>query len=99
MFETDADRLALIKSLGGQLVRHPDGQFAAIFDNGFSDASVGDIDIEGTQPMLTARTIDVETIAKDTPLDVTDERGRVTNWKFEKHEPDGTGISRVILSL
>ncbi len=94
MFESDADRLAMIKSLGGQLVRAPKGEFWAIFDNGYQDSSMGDVDIESTQPTLTARTIDIEAIFKDTALQIGNDA-----YRFVKHEPDGTGMSRVMLRL
>jgi hypothetical protein len=87
--ETDADRLAMIKSLGGQLVRHVSGDFLAIFDRDFllvSDA------VESRVPALTARTIDVTELAKDVVLDIGG-----TEYRIKRHEPDGTGMSIVVL--
>lgn len=87
--DTDADRLAMIKSLGGQLVRHVSGEFWAIFDREF--LLVIDT-VESRQPVLTARTSDVKELPKETALEVGDETSRI-----KRHEPDGTGMSLVIL--
>lgn len=103
--EDASDRLDIVRTLGGierecVTVRHPGGQFDATFDNGFSDADFGEHSIESAQPMLSVvRTLDVASLAKDTPLTVIHEDGSVVEYKLEKHEPDGTGMSRVILSL
>lgn len=100
--ETEPDRLDIVRTLAGidrdeVTVRHPDGAFVAIFDNGFADASF-DIDVESSLPVLTARTSDVEQLRKDTPLHFKDFAGRDVTYDFDKHEPDGTGMSRVLLS-
>lgn len=89
----------MLRVTGSVVVRHPDGQFEAHFDDGTQDADFGDVAIEATEPRLTARTVDVEALAKRTQLDFKDFRGRDVTYFFEKHEPDGTGMSRVIVSL
>lgn len=87
--DTDADRLAMIKSLGGQLVRHVSGEFWAIFDREFLLV----IDsVESRQPTLTARTSDVKELPKETVLDLDGEQFRI-----KRPEPDGTGMTTVIL--
>jgi hypothetical protein len=88
--ETDADRLAMIKSLGGQLVQHPSGSFLAIFDREFVLLAEGAV--ESRQPALTARTIDVADLPKDAILTVAGD-----TFRIKRHEPDGTGMSLVIL--
>lgn len=57
--ETDADRLASIKGLDGQLVRCDLGQFWAIFDASGSQSRFDDTHINSTSPQLTGRTSDV----------------------------------------
>lgn len=89
MFETDADRLAMIKSLGGQLIRHNEGEFWAIFDREFVLLVEG---VESRQPVLTARTSDVAALPKEVVLDVCS-----AEYRIKRHEPDGTGMSLVIL--
>lgn len=90
MMESDADRLAFVKSLGGQLVRHDAGQFWAVFDREFS-LSVDGV-VESRAPALTARTSDVDALVKDMVLAVGEDEYRV-----KRLEPDGTGITTVIL--
>lgn len=98
MFESDADRLALIKALGGQLVRHPAGEFWAIFEREYYEAAFGDGPGVGTsQPALTsARTIDVKALTRDTPLRID---GESETFFVKKHQPDGTGMSVVLVKL
>jgi hypothetical protein len=86
--ESDADRLAMIKSLGGQIVCAPDREFWAVFDREFSvDGAV-----ESRQPVLNARDIDLQTLAKDTVVAVDGE-----NFRIKRLEPDGTGMTLAIL--
>lgn len=90
MIESDADRLAMIKGLGGQLVRHAGGEFWAIFDR--PSALSPDGAVETRQPVLQARSIDVDTLTKDAPLSIgTDE------YRIKRLEPDGTGMTTIIL--
>lgn len=91
--ETDADRLATIQGLGGQLVSAPRGTFWAILDAEY--AAAGDLPaVEGTAPALTCRTSDFKAlqIVKNDSITVGDE-----TFKFVRHEPDGTGISVLVL--
>lgn len=90
--ETSADRLEMIKSLGGRLVRHDDGEFWAIFDNGYLGVSAADLDVEERGPRLTCRTCDVETLRKDTPVTVNG-----ADYRIARAEPDGTGMTTLIL--
>lgn len=90
MFESDADRLASIKGLGGQLVSHESGSFWAIFDRAFLLSTDGAV--ETRRPVLEARTIDVADLPKDTALAIGDEV-----YQIVRHEPDGTGMTIVLL--
>lgn len=96
MFESDADRLALIQSLGGQLVRYEGGEFWAIFEKEYYEvAFAGGPAIESAAPAFTAvRTIDVQALGKDTPLHID---GETDAYLIKKHQPDGTGMSIVFL--
>ena len=95
MLESDADRLASIKALGGQLVHHDAGSFWAIFENQYHEAGFNDgPSVETRQPVLTARTSDVHALEKDALLEVSGEQ-----FRFKRHEPDGTGMSLVFLRL
>lgn len=88
--ETESDRLAMIKSLGGQLVRHDAGQFWAIFDSEFALSIDGSV--ESRQPALTARTSDVTDLPKDAALSTTG-----GDFRVKRSEPDGTGITVLVL--
>lgn len=79
-------------------MRHPAGAFEAHFDNRSQDASFDNLDVEALGPRLTARTIDVEALRRGTPLDIEVEPGRFAAYQFDKHEPDGRGESRILLS-
>jgi hypothetical protein len=88
--ETEYDRLASIKALGGQLVSTDSGSFWAIFDREYLEA----VDTESRSPVLTARTSDAEWYAarKGTGITIGS-----TVYRVQRHEPDGTGMSVVFL--
>lgn len=90
--DTDADRLEAIKSLGGQCVHHDSGEFWAIFDNGYLGVSAADLDVEERGPRLTCRTCDVESLRKDTSVTVNG-----ADYRIARAEPDGTGMTTLIL--
>jgi hypothetical protein len=70
MLENDADRLASIRGLGGQLVRSAMGNFEAIFDAPGSISNFDDTHVDSTSPTLTARTCDVSRLGPN-PRGVT----------------------------
>lgn len=65
---------------------------AAIFDNGSATGSVGAFGMSSTQPQLTIATTDV-------PVNPVGQAAVANgvNYLVAAHEPDGTGISRLIL--
>ena len=89
-----------LRATAAVVVRHSDGEFEAHFDDRTQDVTVDPADIESTAPMLSAcRTIDVANIIKDTPIEIATGPHAGESYRFVKHEPDGTGMSRVILRL
>jgi hypothetical protein len=93
--ESDSDRLDIVRTLAGittdeVTVRHPSGSFAAIFDR--PSALTPDGSIETRQPVLVARSIDVVGLAKDTPLLIGNDE-----YRIKRLEPDGTGMTTIIL--
>jgi hypothetical protein len=92
--ETDADRLELIQALGGQIVRADSGTMCAVFDNAYSGVSLGDLDVEDTGPRLTCRSSDVARLSlrKDSLITVGEK-----DWRVARPEPDGTGMTILIL--
>lgn len=88
--DSDADRLALVKALGGQLLRVEAGDFWAIFDREY----LGQLETETRVPALTCRTSDAERYIK--PKGAAVPIGNDT-YRVRRHEPDGTGMSIVYL--
>lgn len=91
MLESDADRLAMIKSLGGLSVSVRGQSFWAIFDNGNVDV-LGMV--ESSDPFLTCRTSDVLSLAivKDDAIEIAGEQYRMKTTK-----DDGTGMTHMAL--
>lgn len=88
MLENDADRLAMIRSLGGLLVSHPAGEFWGIFDGAYQRVQLSGLDIESIGPAIEARTMDVAALTKDTVLTLA-----AGQWRIKSQEPDGTGMT------
>lgn len=65
---------------------------SAIFDAAYSLGSVGPIGMASAQPMLTLATAQVPANPVGTAVVVGS-----TNYTVGAHEPDGTGISRLML--
>lgn len=66
----------------------------AIFDNGFSLGNVGTLGMASTQPNLTLATTSVPA----DPVGMAAVVGGV-NYTVAAHEPDGTGVSVLLLEL
>lgn len=93
MFYDDADRLAFIKGLGGQLVRVDGRPVWAVFENEYVGVDAG-LEMESSGPMLDpCRSIDLVDVPKDATVQVGSETYRV-----KKLEPNsGSGMTRVLL--
>ncbi len=76
----------------GQTVTVGGASVSAIFDNGYALGSVGPIGMASSQPMLTLATANVPASPVGTAVVVAG-----TNYTVGAHEPDGTGISRLML--
>ena len=66
----------------------------AVFDNGYTMGTVGAYGMAGSQPALTLATADVPA----TPVGAAVTVGAVA-YTVAAHEPDGTGISRLLLEV
>lgn len=86
--ESDADRLATIKALDGQLIQCDQGDFWGVFERDFVLST--DQVVESAHPVIQARTIDVADLPKDTLLKVGNEE-----WRIKRHEPDGAGYTHL----
>jgi hypothetical protein len=91
--DSDEDRLVMISGLGGQSVSASRGSFQAIFHNGYQGVLADPI-MESASPSLACRTSDVQRlgIQKGEPLGVAG-----TTYRLMRHEPDGTGMSVLVL--
>ena len=76
---------AVTATVNGQAVQ-------AIFDNGFALGAVGLAGMAGVQPTLTLPTASVPA----SPIGVA-AVVNATNYLVAAHEPDGTGMSRLLL--
>lgn len=94
MLENDADRLAMLKSLGGALVSHADGEFVGIFESAYQNALSNGVDVESADPTIHARTSDVSALVKDAVLTVA-----AATYRLKRAEPDGTGMTILRLKL
>ena len=92
MMESDADRLDSIKALGGILVRVEGRDVWVLFDNNSVDAQPGEMIVQSTGPRFTCRTIDVKDVLTRALVEI----GEVS-YTVDSNEPDGTGMSLVIL--
>jgi hypothetical protein len=93
--DTDADRLAMLKACGGVQVHAQNGDFVAIFDAAYQSMQA-DPSVESSSPALNCRTSDVELLklTKGQPLRIGE-----LSYRILRHEPDGTGISVLVLKL
>ena len=90
--ETDADRLAAIKSLGGQIATVRGEPFWCVFDENYVEA----LDMGSTTPMITCRSSDVSRVVlvKGDSVTVADRA-----WSVKGPiEHDGTGMAIVRLN-
>lgn len=92
MFESDADRLVLIRALGGVEFEGPQGSFLAIFDQ--PALALGDLAVVTPAPQLTARTSDLEQAGVVSGGTIT---GNGRSYLARQLLPDGTGMTVVDL--
>ncbi len=71
-------------------------QIPAIFDAGFQSVSVGGMEIEGQGPTAMVKSADVDGIAHLDQL-VIPVDGTQTKYKVVGIQPDGTGLTTLIL--
>lgn len=67
---------------------------AAIFDEAYASGDVGPYGMASVSPAVTIATADVPAAVVSMPVVANSK-----NYKVAAHEPDGTGISRLVLEL
>jgi hypothetical protein len=97
VFESEADRLEMIRAVGGELfsTSNPE-KLLAIFDREYLESDLGTLSATNRRPMLTCRSSDVaaHSLVKTSRV-VRDSDG--STWFCDKFEPDGTGMTLVML--
>lgn len=89
--DTEADRRAMLLALGGKLYPTAAGPLLAIFDSDFLEST----GTESRMPVLTCTTEDAGQVTADkkgTPVTINGK-----TYRIRRHEPDGTGMSRIPL--
>jgi hypothetical protein len=87
--ESDLQRLSYLSpTLFGTVVTKGESSFNGIFDNEYS----ADLNVSGTIPMLTMRTIDTAGFNQGDTLSVNS-----TEYNIVEIMPDGTGMSMIRL--
>jgi hypothetical protein len=98
MLESEADRLASIKALGGEPFTTDQAEkLVAIFDNDYQDSSLGNFSVANSEPVLHCRTTDVaaHALVKTSKL-VRDSDGSV--WFVQQRKDDGVGMTLLEIS-
>lgn len=94
MLETDADRLAYLEAFGVS-VRIRGQELLAIFDNDYLAVQAIDMGVQSSTPYLTCRSADVERVG---PRKGDSVDGLAKAFVVERSEPDGTGMTRIVLA-
>lgn len=89
--DSEADRRVSIAALGGKEYMTAVGPLLAIFDNDFAES----LGTESRAPVLTCTTEDAARVLADRKGTTVDVNGKV--YRIRRHEPDGTGMSRIPL--
>ena len=90
--ESDADRLAMLKALGGVPVDGPRGQFVGVLDT--AHVGVGEVEVDSFSPMLSARSSDlaVAAVTHGTLVSIGADRYIVRSLR-----KDGLGMAELML--
>lgn len=97
MFESEADRLGLIRAVGAERFSPGSSEVLwAIFDREYLETDLGVQSVANRRPVLTCRSSDVASLGlvKDSKL-TRESDGSV--FFCSKFEPDGTGMTLVML--
>ena len=92
MFESDSDRLALIRALGGMPCQAPRGDLQGIFDADY--VGVGDVPVDSSGPRLTVRSSDATRLGIGVGVSVL---VAGTPYVVRSVQPDGLGMTGLIL--
>jgi hypothetical protein len=94
VLESNADRLALIKGAGGELVLVDGAGVWAIFTDAHTPLQFGDQIISSSEPQILARSSDLEALVDGSVI----KRGSLY-YGVAAIEPDGTGMTTIRLRV
>jgi hypothetical protein len=92
--ETAADRSTLLNDYGTTVTKADASTFTGIFDNDFLAVDVDESEVESSEPTLLARTADVSSLAHGDTLTISS-----TSYTVRGIQPDGTGMTQIMLSI
>jgi hypothetical protein len=92
--ETAADRTALLADYGTTVTKADASTFTGIFDNDFLAVDLDESEVESTEPTLLARTADVSGLAHGDSLTIS-----AVSYTVRGIQPDGTGMTQIMLSV
>ena len=92
--ETAADQTALLADYGTTVTKADASEFTAIFDNDFLAVDLDESEVESTEPTLLARTADVSGLAHGDSLTISP-----VSYTVRGIQPDGTGMTQIMLSV
>lgn len=97
MLESEADRLATVQALGsGAKLKSSAGSFAVIFDAEYLLA--GEVEERAPVATMTAEQVASAALQKDVVVEVFNPfDGSRKDYRVKRLEPDGTGITLVVL--
>jgi hypothetical protein len=97
MFESDADRLAIVRAVGEPFSTSRPEKLWLIFDREFIEQTLGNLRNETGKPVALGRTSDMalHELVKESPI-TRDSDGM--KYFVKRIEPDGTGMTLLLLS-
>lgn len=98
--DSEADRLAMIQSLGGLSVRTERGTATAIFDNGHVGLPTeSGFELTDRSPQLTLSTAEADRLGlvRGVVVEVLESCKEAARYTVRDPQPDGTGMSVILL--
>lgn len=93
MSDSDLDLYCLLRDTGGETLKTDRGELIGIFDNEFLELA-GDPPVETRTPSIMARDVDVARLELRKASSV---RRGDRAYRIDRLEPDGTGLTRLVL--
>lgn len=92
MFESDADRLAMLQAVGAETVLVDNVSVTAVFVDAHTPVSLGEHFIDSDEPQILGRTSDLKSATSSSVV----QRGAKA-YGIDSIQPDGTGMTTIRL--